>query len=250
MYITGPNIRKDYHLEQGEELFLQLKGKMLLETWEHGVRKSVWINEGEIFVLPGRVPHSPNRFADTLGLVIERERAEDELDVLRYYIEGATRGDEILYQEVFHCEDLGAQLVPVIQRFFASEEFKTGKPDPAKLPYLDPFPIDTTVDLEPPFSLVNGIEKRISEEPVFWLFERPEFRVRVRKQSLQDEAGLADSEKLLWVYKGQCTLKLAGESIELAEKDHFLVPKAATHQIDVPESSILIEIWMAKSQSG
>lgn len=39
-----------------------------------GEFKDVEIKEGEVFVLPGLVPHSPQRFADTLGLVIERRR--------------------------------------------------------------------------------------------------------------------------------------------------------------------------------
>ena len=40
----------------------------------------------QIFLLPGRIPHSPQRKADTVGLVIERERAEDEKDGLRYVV--------------------------------------------------------------------------------------------------------------------------------------------------------------------
>ena len=38
----------------------------------------------QIFLLPGRIAHSPQRQADTIGLVIERERAENEMDGLRY----------------------------------------------------------------------------------------------------------------------------------------------------------------------
>lgn len=37
----------------------------------------------QIFLLPAGVPHSPQRFADTVGLVIERRRLETELDGLR-----------------------------------------------------------------------------------------------------------------------------------------------------------------------
>ena len=36
------------------------------------------------FLLPGCIAHSPQRKADTVGLVIERERDEKELDGLRY----------------------------------------------------------------------------------------------------------------------------------------------------------------------
>lgn len=34
----------------------------------------------------------------------------------------------MLYEEWFHCEDLGVQLVPVIKRFFASDAYKSGVP--------------------------------------------------------------------------------------------------------------------------
>ena len=38
-----------------------------------------------MFILPSRVPHSPQRSADSLGLVIERRREEGEMDALRWY---------------------------------------------------------------------------------------------------------------------------------------------------------------------
>lgn len=36
-----------------------------------------------MFLLPAYVPHSPNRFEDTVGFVMERRREDDELDCLR-----------------------------------------------------------------------------------------------------------------------------------------------------------------------
>src|SRR3989338_3721221 len=144
MYVTGPNTRKDYHLEMGEELFFQVKGSMVVEAWEHGKRKSVEIKEGEVFVLPARVPHSPQRFANTLGLVIERERLPIEMDVLRYYVEGGEK-DDLLFQDFFHCHDLGTQLAPVIGAFFASDAYKTGLPDPAHPIPPSPVQVDEEV---------------------------------------------------------------------------------------------------------
>ena len=65
------------------------------------------IKEGEIFQLPSRIPHSPQRQANTVGLVIERERYEHETDGLRYYQEGTT---DPLWEKWFYCHDLGKQL--------------------------------------------------------------------------------------------------------------------------------------------
>lgn len=37
----------------------------------------------QMFLLPARIPHSPQRYADTVGLVIERQRQKTEMDGLR-----------------------------------------------------------------------------------------------------------------------------------------------------------------------
>jgi 3-hydroxyanthranilate 3,4-dioxygenase len=98
------------------------KGNMNLKIMEKGKPRDVIIKEGELFVLPSRIPHSPQRFQDTMGLVIERERLPEEMDGLRWY----TTEGEPLYEEWFHCTDLGVQLKPVIERFYASEQKQTG----------------------------------------------------------------------------------------------------------------------------
>jgi 3-hydroxyanthranilate 3,4-dioxygenase len=126
MIVGGPNQRKDYHLNLGEEIFYQIKGDMCLKVMECGEPKDVWIREGEFFVLPGKIAHSPQRFEGTVGLVIERKRAEEELDGLRYYVDDTNQ--EVLWQRFFHVTNLGAQLVPLIQEFFASEAFQSRAP--------------------------------------------------------------------------------------------------------------------------
>jgi 3-hydroxyanthranilate 3,4-dioxygenase len=87
MFIGGPNQRPDYHINEGEELFFQLKGPLDLKIVEHNQPKVVRVEEGQMFCLPPRVPHSPQRYADTCGLVIERERLSTETDALRWFIE-------------------------------------------------------------------------------------------------------------------------------------------------------------------
>jgi 3-hydroxyanthranilate 3,4-dioxygenase len=128
MFVRGPNERTDFHIEEGEELFYMLQGDMELVVMERGARKVVTIREGEWFLLPPRIPHSPQRRAGTMGIVFERERLEREMDGMRWYVAGAVV-PRILHEEWFHCTDLGTQLPPVISRFHASHAKATNEPE-------------------------------------------------------------------------------------------------------------------------
>ena len=60
---------------------------------------SRFMKEGEVFLLPSRIPHSPNRPEEgSLGLVIERERLEGEMDGMRWYTNFNECGD-VLYEK-------------------------------------------------------------------------------------------------------------------------------------------------------
>ena len=122
MVVGGPNQRKDFHVEDGEEFFYQIEGDMVLRIMEEEGPREIPIREGEIFLLPAGIPHSPQRPAGTVGLVLERQRKEGELDHLRWYCEGC---GEILHDASFQLQDLGAQLKPVIEMFNADERLRT-----------------------------------------------------------------------------------------------------------------------------
>jgi 3-hydroxyanthranilate 3,4-dioxygenase len=122
MVVGGPNSRKDYHVDEGPEFFYQLKGDMLLKTIQAGKLIDIPIREGEVFLLPPKLPHSPQRFADTLGLVIERKRLAHEHDGLQWYCEHC---DHLLYEEFFHLEDVEKDFPPVFDRFFSSLAHRT-----------------------------------------------------------------------------------------------------------------------------
>ena len=98
MVVGGPNTRKDYHIDEGEEFFYQLEGKMILRIMEDSKPKDIQINEGEIFLLPPKVPHSPQRFENTVGLVIERKRRKNELDGFQWYCD---KCNTLLYEKKF-----------------------------------------------------------------------------------------------------------------------------------------------------
>jgi 3-hydroxyanthranilate 3,4-dioxygenase len=124
MVVGGPNRRKDYHVEDGSEFFYQVEGDITVRVMEDGGPRDIEIKEGEIFLLPPFVPHSPQRPSNTVGLVVERQRREGELDHLRWYCENC---GEVLHDAVFRLEDLATQLKPIIENFYASESLRTCK---------------------------------------------------------------------------------------------------------------------------
>ena len=95
---------------------------MLLKTMQNGKPVDIPIREGEIFLLPARMPHSPQRFANTVGLVIERQRREDEKDGFMWFCESCNHK---LYEEYFHLTDIETQLTPVFDRFWLNELNRT-----------------------------------------------------------------------------------------------------------------------------
>jgi 3-hydroxyanthranilate 3,4-dioxygenase len=126
MVVGGPNSRKDYHYNEGEEFFYQLEGDITVKIIEDGKPVDIHINEGDIFLLPPRTPHSPQRGADTVGLVIERKRKREqkELDAFMWFCENC--GNK-LYEEFLKLDDIVAQLPPIFKRFYSSEELRTCK---------------------------------------------------------------------------------------------------------------------------
>jgi len=122
MVVGGPNRRKDFHIEDGDEFFYQVEGDITLRVMENGRPRDIPIREGEMFLLPAGVPHSPQRPENTVGLVIERVREPGEIDHLRWYCEGC---GEVLHDASFQLEDLGTQLKPIIEGFYADESLRT-----------------------------------------------------------------------------------------------------------------------------
>lgn len=124
MIVGGPNSRDDYHVDEGPEFFYQLEGEMLLRTIQDGKRVDITIGEGAVLLLPPRVPHSPQRFADTVGLVVERKRLPHELDGFIWYCDNC---DSKLYEEYLYVDDIVGRLPPVFERFYSSVENRSCK---------------------------------------------------------------------------------------------------------------------------
>jgi len=122
MVVGGPNTRKDYHVDEGEEFFYQLEGDMILKIIENGVSKDIKIKENEIFLLPPKVPHSPQRFSNTIGLVIERKRRKNELDGFQWYCDDCNK---LLYEKFIILKDIVKQLPIVFEEFWSNDKART-----------------------------------------------------------------------------------------------------------------------------
>jgi 3-hydroxyanthranilate 3,4-dioxygenase len=129
--VGGPNSRTDYHVDEGPELFYQVEGDMLLKTVQDGQFVDITISEGDIFLLPPRVPHSPQRFKDTVGIVVERQRAPHELDGFMWFCPKCANK---LHEEYLHVSDIVKDLPPVFERFYSSVEARTCKRCGAVMP--------------------------------------------------------------------------------------------------------------------
>lgn len=122
MVVGGPNSRKDYHYNETEEFYYQLEGNIVLKIIEDGHPVDIPINEGDIFLLPPRVPHSPQRTANSVGLVMEMYRKEGQKDGFMWYCENC--GTK-LYEEYAHITDIVNQLPPIMENFFGSVANRT-----------------------------------------------------------------------------------------------------------------------------
>ncbi|MCW3123395.1 MAG: 3-hydroxyanthranilate 3,4-dioxygenase [Flavipsychrobacter sp.] len=124
MIVGGPNSRKDFHYNEGEELFYQLEGDIVVRIQEDGKIVNIPIKQGDMFLLPGRTPHSPQRGPNTVGLVLEVKRKSEEMDGFLWFCENC---DEKLYEEYAHITDIVAQLPPIMNRFYSDEDKRTCK---------------------------------------------------------------------------------------------------------------------------
>jgi 3-hydroxyanthranilate 3,4-dioxygenase len=122
MIVGGPNTRKDYHVDESEEFFYQVEGDITLKIVEVGEFRDVHIREGDVFLLPPGIPHSPQRPVDTIGLVVERKRLEGELDGFVWYCDNC---GEKLHEKFLQLTDITTQLKPIFEAFWGNEEERT-----------------------------------------------------------------------------------------------------------------------------
>ena len=121
MVVGGPNARKDYHFNETEELYYQVEGDIVVKIIDNGEFRDIPIKEGEMFLLPPKTPHSPQRGAGTVGLVIEKKR-ETEEDGFIWFCENC--GNK-LYEETLVVNDIVNQLPEVMNKYWSDAMHRT-----------------------------------------------------------------------------------------------------------------------------
>lgn len=124
MVVGGPNSRKDFHYNETEEFYYQLEGDIVVRIMEEGKPVEIPVKEGEIFLLPAKVPHSPQRGPNTVGLVMEVKRRPGMKDGLQWYCESCS---SLLHEEYFDLEDIVVQLPKAMNAFYENKELLTCK---------------------------------------------------------------------------------------------------------------------------
>ena len=104
------------------------------DIWRMSRVRDIPIRAGEVFYLPPRVPHSPQRMPGSIGLVVERRRLPHERDGLLWFCE---RCNHKLYEEFFHLGNIETDLPKVFARYHASLELRTC----SECGHVDPLPV-------------------------------------------------------------------------------------------------------------
>lgn len=134
--VGGPNQRADFHDDPVEEFFYQLKGDMVLKVVDNGEHYDILIREGDIFLLPPHVRHSPQRPQEgSIGLVIEPERPEGALDAIEFYCFNC---QALVHRAEIDLESIVDDLPPIYAAFYDNLEARKcpqcGELHPGKVP--------------------------------------------------------------------------------------------------------------------
>jgi len=121
--VGGPNQRVDFHDDPVEEFFYQLKGDMMIKIAEGGRIEDVRVREGDIFLLPPHVRHSPQRpVPGSIGLVVESARRAGDRDGFEWFCFNC---GGLVYRIELAVTDIVKDLPPLYEAFYADEAKRT-----------------------------------------------------------------------------------------------------------------------------
>ena len=123
MIVAGPNARKDYHYNETEELFYQLEGEITVYVQENGKKKEMKLSAGDMYLHPAKVPHSPNRSENSIGLVIEKKRNHLNIkDGLLWFCDNCNHK---LHEVYFELNNIEKDFLTHFKDFYSDEKKRT-----------------------------------------------------------------------------------------------------------------------------
>ena len=123
MVVGGPNQRVDFHDDPAEEFFYQVRGDMVLKISENGEILDVPIREGEVFMLPAHVRHSPQRpIPGSVGLVVEGARHAGMTDGFEWFCFDCGK---LVHRVEVKVQDIVKDLPPLFDAFYGNEAQRT-----------------------------------------------------------------------------------------------------------------------------
>lgn len=121
--VGGPNKRTDFHDDPVEEFFYQLEGDMVLKLYDGDAFYDVPIREGDVFLLPPHMRHSPQRpQVGSVGLVIEPKRPAGAVDAIEWYCFDC---GHLVHRAELLLTSIVKDLPPVYETFYADEDLRT-----------------------------------------------------------------------------------------------------------------------------
>jgi 3-hydroxyanthranilate 3,4-dioxygenase len=121
--VGGPNQRVDFHDDPAEEFFYQLRGDMVLKVAEGRHIHDVPIREGEVFLLPAHIRHSPQRpVPGSVGLVVESPRRDGEKDGFEWF---CFQCGARVHRVEIAVADIVKDLPPLFAAFYADRAART-----------------------------------------------------------------------------------------------------------------------------
>ncbi|MGJ7575045.1 3-hydroxyanthranilate 3,4-dioxygenase [Variovorax sp. RB2P76] len=116
--VGGPNQRTDFHDDPFEEFFYQFRGSANLLIADRGEIERIDLNEGDIFLMPPHMRHSPQRpQPGSLCLVIERTRPAGVIDAFEWY---CAHCGGLVHRSELELQSIVRDLPPLYETFYNS----------------------------------------------------------------------------------------------------------------------------------
>lgn len=123
MIVAGPNARKDYHYNETEELFYQLEGHITVTIQDQGKKRVLELGPGDMYLNPAKIPHSPSRSENSIGLVIEKKRNQLPVkDGLLWYCDHC---NHLLHEVYFTLNNIETDFLKHFENFYTNETLRT-----------------------------------------------------------------------------------------------------------------------------